>query len=33
MSDSIMIKIPALTEERRVELLKIAKKMGEEAKI
>ncbi len=33
MSDSIMIKIPALTEERRIELTKVAKKMAEEAKI
>ena len=33
MSDSVMIKIPALTEERRTELTKIAKKMTEEAKV
>jgi ribosome recycling factor len=33
MSDSIMIKIPSLTEERRIELTKIAKKMAEEAKV
>ena len=33
MADSIMIKIPALTEERRVELTKVAKKISEEAKI
>jgi len=33
MADSIMIKIPALTEERRVELTKVAKKMAEEAKV
>jgi ribosome recycling factor len=33
MSESIIIKIPALTEERRIELTKIAKKMAEEAKI
>lgn len=33
MSDMIMIKIPALTEERRIELTKIAKKMAEEAKV
>lgn len=33
MSDGIIIKIPALTEERRIELTKIAKKMSEEAKI
>lgn len=33
MADSIMIKIPALTEERRIELTKIAKKVLEEAKI
>jgi ribosome recycling factor len=28
-----MIKIPALTEERRIELTKVAKKMAEEAKV
>ena len=33
MADGIMIKIPSLTEERRIELTKIAKKMTEEAKI
>lgn len=33
MADSIMIKIPALTEERRVQLSKVAKKFLEEAKI
>jgi len=33
MSDMIMIKIPALTEERRIELTKIAKKMAEESKV
>jgi ribosome recycling factor len=33
MSDMIMIKIPALTEERRIELTKVAKKMAEEAKV
>lgn len=33
MADSIMIKVPALTEERRVELTKVAKKMAEEAKV
>jgi ribosome recycling factor len=33
MADSIMIKIPALTEERRIELTKVAKKIAEEAKI
>jgi len=33
MSDSIMIKIPTLTEERRIELTKVSKKMSEEAKI
>jgi ribosome recycling factor len=30
---SIRITIPALTEERRAELVKVAKKMGEEAKV
>lgn len=33
MADSIMIKVPSLTEERRVELTKVAKKMAEEAKV
>lgn len=33
MADSIMIKIPTLTEERRKEISKIAKNMAEEAKI
>lgn len=33
MADSILIKIPALTEERRKELTKVAKKFLEEAKI
>ncbi|PID87589.1 ribosome recycling factor [Candidatus Gracilibacteria bacterium] len=33
MADSIIIKIPALTEERRLELSKVAKKFLEEAKI
>ena len=33
MADSVMIKIPALTEERRIELTKVAKKISEEAKI
>lgn len=33
MADSIMIKIPALTEERRIEMSKIAKKLTEEAKV
>lgn len=33
MADSILIKVPALTEERRVEITKFAKKMAEEAKI
>ncbi len=32
-SDNIIIKIPSLTEQRRIELTKIAKKMAEEAKI
>lgn len=33
MADSVMIKIPAVTEERRKELVKIAKKFSEEAKV
>ncbi len=33
MADSIIIKIPSLTEERRKELVKIAKKLLEEGKI
>ena len=33
MADSIMIKVPALTEERRKEISKIAKTMAEEAKV
>jgi len=33
MSDSIIIKIPTLTEERRKEIVKVAKKITEEAKV
>ena len=33
MADSIMIKVPQLTEERRIEIVKIAKKLLEEAKV
>lgn len=33
MADSIMIKVPALTEERRIEITKIAKRLTEEAKV
>jgi len=33
MADSVILKIPSLTTERRTELTKIAKKMSEEAKI
>jgi len=33
MADSVMIKIPALTEERRLDLTKVAKKIAEEAKV
>lgn len=33
MADSVMIKIPPLTEERRVEVSKIAKWLAEEAKV
>jgi len=33
MADSIIIKVPPLTEERRVEITKIAKKLAEEAKV
>lgn len=33
MADSVMIRIPALTEERRKDTVKIAKKMAEDAKV
>jgi ribosome recycling factor len=33
MSDSIMIKVPPMTEERRKDIAKIAKKLAEEAKV
>lgn len=33
MADSVMIKIPPLTEERRKEVAKVAKNMAEEAKV
>ncbi|MGE4444072.1 MAG: ribosome recycling factor [Candidatus Altimarinota bacterium] len=33
MADSVMIKIPLLTEERRKDLCKVAKKFSEEAKV
>lgn len=33
MADSIIIKVPPLTEERRIEVVKIAKKLSEEAKV
>ena len=33
MADSILIKVPALTEERRKEISKVAKTMAEEAKV
>ncbi len=33
MADSVMIKVPALTEERRKDLAKIAKKLSEDAKV
>lgn len=33
MADSVMIKIPAMTEERRKDMVKIVKKMAEEAKV
>ncbi|EFK96435.1 Ribosome recycling factor (Ribosome-releasing factor) (RRF) [sediment metagenome] len=33
MADSVMIKIPPLTEERRKDTVKIAKKMAEDAKV
>lgn len=33
MADSVIIKVPALTEERRKELCKVAKKFSEDAKI
>jgi len=33
MSDSIIIKVPSLTEDRRKEVVNIAKKLTEEAKV
>jgi ribosome recycling factor len=33
MADSIMIKVPPLTEERRKEISKVAKTMAEDAKV
>ncbi|MBW7954246.1 ribosome recycling factor [Candidatus Gracilibacteria bacterium] len=33
MADSVMIKIPPVTQEKRIELCKIAKKMTEDAKV
>lgn len=33
MADSVMIKVPSLTEERRKELCKVAKKFAEDAKV
>jgi ribosome recycling factor len=33
MADSVMIKVPALTEERRKDLVKVAKKFSEDAKV
>ena len=33
MADSVMIKVPQVTEERRKDLCKIAKKFSEEAKV
>lgn len=33
MADSVMIKIPPMTEERRKEVVKVAKNMAEEAKV
>jgi len=33
MADSILIKVPSLTEERRKEISKVAKTMAEEAKV
>jgi ribosome recycling factor len=33
MADSVMIKVPALTEERRKDIVKIAKKLSEEGKV
>jgi len=33
MADSILIKVPALTEERRIEISKIAKTYAEDAKV
>jgi ribosome recycling factor len=33
MADSVLIKVPPLTEERRKEIAKVAKNMAEEAKV
>ncbi len=33
MADSVLIKVPQLTEERRIEMCKVVKKFGEEAKV
>ena len=33
MADSVLIKVPPLTEERRKELVKVAKNMSEDAKV
>lgn len=33
MADSVLIRVPAVTEERRKDLCKVAKKMSEEAKV
>jgi ribosome recycling factor len=33
MADSIIIKVPPLTEERRLEVAKIVKRLSEEAKV
>ena len=33
MADSVLIRVPAVTEERRKDLAKVAKKFGEDAKV
>ena len=33
MADSVLIRVPAVTEERRKDLVKVAKKFSEEAKV
>lgn len=33
MADSVMIKVPQMTQERRIEMCKVVKKFGEDAKV